>query len=217
MGDAGSLVYVGFVDRFQSSGVERDVFDRPLRARLVATFGVLDILPPASKSEETRVRIKRHEFRWVFYCGLIFSVGLGVGCSDDGKAPTAESTGSRANTSSSSTPSTPTPSTKPPTPSPSPTAVREEASEPSSVQALVEGGRSVYNANCIACHSMDPTKDGALGPAVSGSSLALLETRVLRGEYPEGYEPKRTTRVMIPLPHLEPRLAELVAYLNSSE
>ncbi len=96
-------------------------------------------------------------------------------------------------------------------------AAAAAAGEPNvlSAEALIEGGRSVYNANCIACHSMDPTKDGALGPAVSGSSPALLETRVLRGEYPEGYEPKRTTRVMIPLPHLEPRLPELAAYLNS--
>jgi mono/diheme cytochrome c family protein len=61
-------------------------------------------------------------------------------------------------------------------------------------------------ANCIACHSMNPAQDGALGPAVAGASLALLEARVLRGEYPEGYVPKRPSRVMIPLPHLEPQL-----------
>jgi len=82
-------------------------------------------------------------------------------------------------------------------------------------EELIAGGRAVYNANCIACHNMDPTKDGALGPALSGSSLALIEARVLRGEYPEGYKPKRPTRVMIPLPQLEPRLPELAAYLNS--
>jgi hypothetical protein len=64
---------------------------------------------------------------------------------------------------------------------------------------------------------LDPTKDGALGPAVSGASRALIEARVLHSEYPDGYAPKRPTRVMIPLPHLEPRLAELVAYLNSLE
>jgi mono/diheme cytochrome c family protein len=75
----------------------------------------------------------------------------------------------------------------------------------------------VYNSNCIACHGLDPTKDGALGPAVAGASLALIEARVLRSEYPEGYPPKRPTKVMIPLPHLEPRLDELAAYLNSLE
>ena len=54
-----------------------------------------------------------------------------------------------------------------------------------------------------------------LGPAVAGSSLELLEARIMRGEYPEGYEPKRPSRVMVPLPHLESRLPELAAYLNS--
>jgi hypothetical protein len=62
---------------------------------------------------------------------------------------------------------------------------------------------------------MDATKDGALGPAIAGSSFALLEARVLRSEYPEGYAPKRPTRVMVALPHLEARLVELEAYLNS--
>lgn len=80
---------------------------------------------------------------------------------------------------------------------------------------LVAAGRSVYNANCIACHSVDPTRDGALGPAVAGASYELIEARVLRGGYPEGYEPKRETRVMVALPHLEPRLDELAAYLES--
>jgi len=84
-----------------------------------------------------------------------------------------------------------------------------------SPEEMIEAGRSVYNANCIACHSVDPTKDGALGPAVAGSSLTLLEPRVLHAEYPEGYEPKRKTRVMVALPHLEPRLPELAAYLES--
>jgi len=100
-----------------------------------------------------------------------------------------------------------------------PTAVSppivETPAAPLSPEELVEAGRSVYNANCIACHSLDPTKDGALGPAVAGSSLALIEARVLRVEYPEGYEPKRATRVMVALPHLEPRLGELAVYLES--
>jgi mono/diheme cytochrome c family protein len=99
------------------------------------------------------------------------------------------------------------------TPDPSP-GVRP-VPESLSPEERVEAGRSVYNANCIACHSLDPSEDGALGPAVAGSSLALLDARVLRAEYPEGYEPKRKTRVMVALPHLEPRLPELAAYLES--
>lgn len=67
--------------------------------------------------------------------------------------------------------------------------------------------------NCIACHSQVPAQDGALGPAVSGSSYELLEARVLRAEYPEGYTPKRESRVMIALPHLAQDIDALTAYL----
>ena len=76
-------------------------------------------------------------------------------------------------------------------------------------------GARVYAANCIACHNPDPTQDGVLGPAVAGSSLELLEARVLRGEYPPGYTPKRDTKAMIPLPHLAPDIPALTAYLDS--
>ncbi|HEB88086.1 MAG TPA: cytochrome c [Deltaproteobacteria bacterium] len=89
--------------------------------------------------------------------------------------------------------------------------------EERSPEELIEAGRAVYNANCIACHNLDPTQDGALGPAVAGSPLPLIEARVMRAEYPEGYTPKRPTRVMVPLPHLEPKLPELAAYLASLE
>lgn len=98
--------------------------------------------------------------------------------------------------------------------SPSPSPVEKVAIE-RSPEELIEAGRSVYNANCIACHGIDPTRDGALGPAVAGSSVELLEARVLRGEYPPGYEPKRPSRVMVALPHLEPKIPELAAYLQS--
>jgi hypothetical protein len=63
---------------------------------------------------------------------------------------------------------------------------------------------------------MNPAQDGALGPAVAGASMELLEARILRGEYPEGYTPKRPSKIMVPLPHLEPKLPELAAYLASA-
>ena len=47
------------------------------------------------------------------------------------------------------------------------------------------------------------------------SPLELIEARVMRAEYPPGYTPKRTTKVMIPLPHLQAKLPELAAYLGS--
>ena len=79
-------------------------------------------------------------------------------------------------------------------------------------QAAAEG-RQVYAANCTACHNQDPRQAGALGPAVAGSSEALLEAKVLRGEYPPGYTPKRESHAMIPLPHLAKQIPALAAYL----
>ena len=79
---------------------------------------------------------------------------------------------------------------------------------------LVERGRQVYLAQCLACHGPDPARDGALGPAVTGSSQALLEAKVLRGEYPAGYAPKRGTTAMPPMPALEPDIPALAAYLQ---
>ena len=75
-------------------------------------------------------------------------------------------------------------------------------------------GKKIYIANCIACHNLDPSKDGAIGPANKGSSRALVEARVLRGKYPKGYKPKRTTKLMPPLPHLKPHIDDLTAFLN---
>ncbi len=74
-------------------------------------------------------------------------------------------------------------------------------------------GRQIYMSTCTACHNPDPTKVGSLGPEIAGTSRELVEAKVLRNEYPEGYRPKRETRVMVPLKHLEPEIDALVAFL----
>jgi mono/diheme cytochrome c family protein len=79
----------------------------------------------------------------------------------------------------------------------------------------VERGRQVYVASCTACHHPDPSLDGSVGPAVAGASAELVRARVLRGEYPPGYTPKRSSALMPPQPHLEPQIDDLVAYLAS--
>jgi mono/diheme cytochrome c family protein len=79
---------------------------------------------------------------------------------------------------------------------------------------LAEQGRKVYMANCIACHNSDPAKDGAVGPAVAGSSLALLHARVVEGGYPPGYKPKRPSQAMAALPHLKNEIEALEAFLK---
>jgi mono/diheme cytochrome c family protein len=79
---------------------------------------------------------------------------------------------------------------------------------------LVARGRQVYLAQCTQCHNVDPASDGPVGPGVKGSSRELLEAKVLRGEYPPGYTPKRPTKVMPPQPALAPDIAALAAYLK---
>ena len=130
------------------------------------------------------------------------------GCGDDSADAGKSASGSTASKPAAS----PAPKATPaPTPTPKPAVADTRSPE-----ELVAAGRSVYTANCIACHNMDPAQDGALGPAVAGASLSMLEARVLRGEYPEGYTPKRPSMIMIPLPHLEPQIPELAAYLASA-
>ena len=75
-------------------------------------------------------------------------------------------------------------------------------------------GRATYVANCVACHNNDPTKDGPIGPAIQGSSKELLEGRVLTTSYPEGYKPKRPTKVMPQFPFLKEEIPYLAAYLR---
>jgi len=75
-------------------------------------------------------------------------------------------------------------------------------------------GKQVYLTECIACHNIDPAKDGPLGPAVKGSSQELLEAKVLRGSYPPGYTPKRPTALMPPIPKLAPKIPDLAAFLR---
>jgi len=79
----------------------------------------------------------------------------------------------------------------------------------------VAAGRSLFLAHCISCHNVDPSRDGSLGPAIKGSPLELVQARVLRGEYPPGYAPKRTTHIMVKLPLTEEDVAKIHKFLNA--
>ena len=92
-------------------------------------------------------------------------------------------------------------------------ADRPAATAAAADAALAVQGERTYRINCIACHHMDPSQEGALGPAIAGSSLELLRAKVIRNEYPPGYRPKRETQAMVPLPYLERDLPALAAYL----
>ena len=77
-----------------------------------------------------------------------------------------------------------------------------------------ERGRQVYQSQCIACHNPDPAQAGPVGPPVKGSSRELLESKVLKGAYPPGYQPKRPTAVMQPMPQLADNIPPLSEYLK---
>jgi len=77
-----------------------------------------------------------------------------------------------------------------------------------------ERGRQVYQSQCIACHNPDPAQAGPVGPPVKGSSRELLETKVLKGTYPPGYQPKRPTAVMQPMPQMTDNIPPLGEYLK---
>jgi len=76
-------------------------------------------------------------------------------------------------------------------------------------------GREIYQAQCSACHHpSNPALPGTLGPPVKGTPREVLEAKVVHGTYPAGYEPKRDSRVMPPLPALAPEIGPLFDYLK---
>ena len=115
--------------------------------------------------------------------------------------------------SASSTPAAPATATTPEVaPEAEETVASVVAQEPQPGDA--EKGKAVYNTLCIACHNPDPALVGAIGPEIKGASRELLETRVLRAEYPEGYQPKRDTKLMPPMAHLVNDIDHLTEFLK---
>ena len=79
---------------------------------------------------------------------------------------------------------------------------------------LAREGEKIYQNVCIACHHANPNLDGALGPANAGAPEALLAAKIVRGEYPPGYAPKRPGSNAMPrFEYLEPKIPALAAYL----
>ena len=134
--------------------------------------------------------------------GALAAAGLGWACSD---AAESESRSSAPKP----TPAAPTATATPA----APTGAAEAETAAAGGADLVARGRQVYMSNCIACHNMDPTLEGGLGPAVEGASYELLEARVVRGGYPLGYTPKRSSNTMPRFEHLADQVDALAAYL----
>lgn len=95
------------------------------------------------------------------------------------------------------------------------TVVALGACERATLSPEAERGRQTYVSQCTACHAFDPAQLGPVGPEVKGASQELLEAKILRGTYPPGYRPKRSTVVMPPQPHLAPEIDALAAYLKN--
>ena len=79
----------------------------------------------------------------------------------------------------------------------------------------IEKGRMVYFANCVSCHNNDPKKPGSIGPEVYGVSIDVLTQKIVSGKYPENYRPKRPSKIMPSMPHLNKEISNLHAFINS--
>ena len=79
----------------------------------------------------------------------------------------------------------------------------------------IEKGRSVYFANCVLCHNSNPKKPGSIGPEVYGVSIDVLTQKIVSGNYPENYKPKRISKIMPSMPHLNKEISNLLAFINS--
>ncbi len=100
---------------------------------------------------------------------------------------------------------------------PDPLLVGKSAEE----SQLISRGRAVYLSNCSACHNADPRKVGVLAPEIHDASMELLVARVVRAEYPKGYQSKMVQRgqspgVMPAMPFLENDLPAIFAFLQAT-
>ena len=79
----------------------------------------------------------------------------------------------------------------------------------------IEKGQIVYFANCVSCHNNNTKKPGSIGPEVYGVTLDVLTQKIVYGKYPENYRPKRPSKIMPSMPHLNKEISNLHAFINS--
>ena len=80
----------------------------------------------------------------------------------------------------------------------------------------IEKGRMIYFANCVSCHNNNPKKPGSIGPVVYGVPIDVLTQKIISGKYPENYNPKRTSKIMPLMLHLNNEISNLNSFINSS-
>ncbi len=85
-----------------------------------------------------------------------------------------------------------------------------------SEDAALARGEMIYRNVCTVCHAADPMQPGYLGPAIAGASRELVESKVLRGEYPPGHTPAQNTQQMPQFSYLEPQIGDIAAFLAAA-
>ena len=80
----------------------------------------------------------------------------------------------------------------------------------------INTGRKVYFANCVSCHNNNPKLPGSIGPEVYGVQINVLTQKIVYGKYPKNYNPKRKSKIMPLMPHLNKEISNLHAFINSS-
>jgi mono/diheme cytochrome c family protein len=83
------------------------------------------------------------------------------------------------------------------------------------ISELEMHGKSIYLSQCIVCHNPNPNLAGSVGPDIANSSIELLTARIMKLEYPPQYKPKRQSKLMLALPHLEKDIPAIHAYLKT--
>ena len=81
-------------------------------------------------------------------------------------------------------------------------------------EKLFKKGKALHVSFCSTCHNINPRLIGATGPAIYGSSLELLEKKVLHQQYPKGYLPKRKSNEMPAFPEFEKDIPAIHVFLN---
>jgi mono/diheme cytochrome c family protein len=94
----------------------------------------------------------------------------------------------------------------------------EATKEPAST-SLIDKGRRLYISNCISCHNKDPNVKGPIGPEIIDAPLEIMTAKIMTGKYPdllpEGFKPKRTTKLMRPITKLKDDIPAIYEYVQS--
>jgi len=100
-----------------------------------------------------------------------------------------------------------------------PVVVEVKVESKKSPEELIEQGKRLYISNCISCHNKDPNLKGALGPEIVDAPLEVMTSKVMTGLYPErlpeGYTPKRKTKIMKAIPKLKEDIPAIYAWVQS--